>query len=228
MRLRIPGGGEATGTSMQAPQLSPDGRSWCLLGAGGVTAPSPHAVVLTGAHKDHVDGLLDLRGGTPINLYATPAVFEHLTQALPLLPVLQQYCGVHWHLIAIGGDRRQADFTIAEWPSLQFTALTLGASACGDRIALAVQDTSTDRRLFVAPASTLGSTEVDWLHDTDCLLLSGRLNGMSGPTTHCLDRIAELPPRRKILLHAGADEASDAALAARGIERAHAGMELEL
>src|SRR5688572_3728586 len=103
MRVRIPDGGEATDFAMLAPLLSPDGRSWCLLGADGVTAPSPHAVVLTGAHKDQVDGLLDLRGGTPINLYATPAMFEHLTQALPLLPVLQQYCGVHWHLIAIAG-----------------------------------------------------------------------------------------------------------------------------
>lgn len=228
MRLRIPSSGEPTGTSMQAPQLSPDGQSWCLLGAGGVTGPSPHAVVLTGAHKDQVDGLLDLRGGAPINLYATPAVFEHLTQALPLLPVLQQYCGVHWHLIAVAGDRRHADFTIAEWPSLQFTALTLGPSRCGDRIALAVQDIDTDRRLFVAPASTLGLAELDWLHDADCLLLSGPLNGASGPATRRLDRIAELPPQRKILLHASADEAGDEALAARGIERAYAGMELEL
>jgi len=228
MRVRIPDGGEATDFAMLAPLLSPDGRSWCLLGADGVTAPSPHAVVLTGAHKDQVDGLLDLRGGTPINLYATPAMFEHLTQALPLLPVLQQYCGVHWHLIAIAGDRREADFAIAEWPSLQFTAITLSSSSCGECIALAVQDNDTGRRLFVAPASTVGLAELDWLHDTDCLLLSGPLNDGAGHALHRLDRIAELSPQRKILLHASADDAGDAALAARGIERAYAGMELEL
>ena len=228
MRVRIPGNGEASGVSMQAPMLSPDGRSWCLLGADAVTEASPHAVVLTGAHKDQVDGLLDLRGGEPINLYATPAMFEHLTQALPLLPVLQQYCGVHWHLIAIAGDRRQADFAIAEWPSLQFTAITLGSSSCGERIALAVQDSQTDGRLFVAPAATAGLAELDWLHDADCLLLSGPLNGNAASAASHLDRIAELPPQRKILLHASADDAGDAALAARGIERAYAGMELEL
>jgi hypothetical protein len=145
MKLRIPGSGGAAGAAMQAPLLSPDGHSWCQLDAGGVIATSPHAVVLTGAHKDQVDGLLDLRRGSPINLYATPAVFEHLTQALPLLPVLEQYCGVQWHLIAVAGDSRQTDFTIAEWPTLQFTAITLGAAPSGERIALAVHDTATDR-----------------------------------------------------------------------------------
>jgi pyrroloquinoline quinone biosynthesis protein B len=228
MKLRIPSSSGAADAAMQAPQLSPDGHSWCQLDAGGVIATSPHAVVLTGAHKDQVDGLLDLRRGSPINLYATPAVFEHLTQALPLLPVLEQYCGVQWHLIAVAGDSRQTDFTIAEWPTLQFTAMTLGAAPSGERIALAVHDTATDRRLFVAPASTLSLADLDWLHGADCLLLSGPLPSAAGPATHWLDLIAELAPQRKILLHAAADEADDAALAERGIERARAGMEVEL
>lgn len=228
MKLRIPGRCGATGATMQAPQLSPDGQAWCQLDAGGAIATPPHAVVLTGAHKDQVDGLLDLRHGAPINLYATPAVFEHLTQALPLLPVLEQYCGVQWHLIAVAGDSRQADFTIAEWPALKFTAMTLGTAPSGERIALAVHDTATDRRLFVVPASTLGLAELDWLHGADCLLLSGPLPNTAGPAAQWLDLIAALSPQRKILFHAAADEAVDAALAARGIERARAGMELEL
>jgi pyrroloquinoline quinone biosynthesis protein B len=228
MKLRIPMGGSPTNPSMQAPLLSPDGRSWCLLGAGGGVPQSPHAVVLTGAHKHHVDGLLDLRAGGPINLYATPAVFEHLTQALPLLPVLQQYCGVQWHLIAVAGDRRQADFTIVDWPMLQFTAMTLDRSASGDGIALAVHDAITDRRLFMTSASAFGRADPAWLDDTDCILLSGPMPSTTGPATHWLDRLAELPPRRKILLHAAGDETPLAALAERGIEHAFAGMEIDL
>jgi pyrroloquinoline quinone biosynthesis protein B len=227
MKLRIPNHCGPSGAAAQAPQLSPDGVAWCLLGAGGVVATSPHAVVLTGAHKNQVGGLLDLRGGEPINLYATPSVFEHLTQTLPLLPVLEQYCGVHWHLIAVAGDRRHAAFAIPTWPTLQFTAMNVGADPSGEHIALAVHDTVTDGRLFVVPASNLGHTEIDWLRQADCVLLSGPL-----PDRACaprwLDLIAELPSRRKILLHATADDASDEALAARGIERACGGMEVEV
>lgn len=210
--------------------LSPDGQSWCLLDGGGGDdgATAPHAVVLTGAGRDQVGGLLDLRGGAPINLYATPAVFEQLTQVLPVLPVLQQYCGVQWHLIAVGGDRRRTGFTIAQWPTLKFTAITLDANATGERIALAVQDASTGRRLFVLPALALGLTVIEWLQDADCVLLSGPLPQAAWQATQWFDCLADLPAVRKVLMHCNSEQAPAAALANCGIELACAGLEIEL
>ena len=75
------------------------------------------ALVLTDAQVDHVGGLLSLRDGAPINLYATPVVFEELTTSLPVLPVLQHYCGVHWHVVPVAGDRHVAQFQVEGLPS---------------------------------------------------------------------------------------------------------------
>ena len=63
----------------------------------------------TDAQIDHITGLLSLRDGPPIHLYATPAVFEELTHNLPVLPMLEHYCGVHWHMVPVAGDRRIAE-----------------------------------------------------------------------------------------------------------------------
>ena len=98
--------------------VSPDGHSWVLLNAspdigtqirnhpqlhprdaGGKQRNTPiKAVVLMDAQIDHVTGLLGLREGPRIDLYATPCVFEDLTTGLPLLNVLEHYCGTRWHM----------------------------------------------------------------------------------------------------------------------------------
>ena len=85
-----------------AVALSGDGQRWVLVNVSplvadllaadarllrhhGLPDASLRAVVLTDAQVDHVTGLLSLRDGVPIHLYATPAVFEELTQALRVL-----------------------------------------------------------------------------------------------------------------------------------------------
>jgi len=90
--------------------VSADGESWVLLNAspdigqqirshaqlhprGGLRDTPIKAVVLMDAQIDHVTGLLGLREGPCIDVYATPCVFEDLTTGLPLLNVLQHYCG---------------------------------------------------------------------------------------------------------------------------------------
>src|SRR4030095_659877 len=94
--------------------VSDDGQAWVLLnaspdigqqirshpqlhprpGAPGELRSTPiKAVVLMDAQSDHVTGLRGLREGPCIDLYATPCVFEDLTTGLPLLNVLQHYCG---------------------------------------------------------------------------------------------------------------------------------------
>jgi hypothetical protein len=43
----------------------------------------------------------------------------------------------------------------------------------GLSIALVVEDTDTGQRLFCAPAAkSLGSTELDWMRDADCVMLN--------------------------------------------------------
>lgn len=164
-----------------ASQLQSDAS---LGGHAGLQRGEVRTVLLTDAQVDHVSGLLCLRDGPPIDLYATPAVFEVLSQTLPVLQILQQFCGVHWHVIPVAGETLSANFHVAALPELEFTALAtdspvppgLGAldvpAATGLSIALAVRDPHSGQRLFCAPgAQALGAAQLDWLQSADCVLL---------------------------------------------------------
>lgn len=158
-----------------APMLSPDGRDWCRLDAPrGAGASAPHAVVLTGATPPHVDGLLDWRHGAPLTLYSTPAVFERLSGELPLLPLLDQWCGVRWFPIGVAGDARAARFAIPGWPELTFDAHALddddGHRA--PRIALRVRD-AEGRSVAFCPRQAPDACTLAWMEGADCLLFGG-------------------------------------------------------
>jgi pyrroloquinoline quinone biosynthesis protein B len=162
-----------------AAGVSADGESWVLLNAAPDIAqqvrahPQLHAragtaikaVVLLDAQIDHVTGLLGLRDGPCIDVYATPCVFEDLTGGLPLLNVLQHYCGTRWHMLPVAGDRVCAEFEIEGFDALRFTALAIEGKAppyslhrrepvVGDNIALMVEDLRDGRRLFYSPGTT--------------------------------------------------------------------------
>jgi pyrroloquinoline quinone biosynthesis protein B len=227
MKLRVHSARSGQARGAPSLMLSPGDDTWCRVDAGHVDGDGADTcVVLTGMQRDQIDGLLDLRNGAPIDLYATPAVFEHLTLALPLLPVLQQFCGVQWHLIPVAGEQRSAEFTIERLPSLVFTALTAGGTT-GERIALAVRDEGTGARLFVVHGASLESSAfdamLDWMTDAHCVVIDRAPHGSS----MCwLDRLALLDNPRKLLLDANG---SDRRLfTAHGIECAGAAMELEL
>lgn len=212
MKLRVLPRRDATGRA-SALMLSPDARRWCRLDGGRLRhAPRERVttVLLTGSERERVDGLLDLRDGRPLELYATPAVFEQLTQAWPVLPVLERFCTVQWHLIPIAGERRHASFAVAGWPDLSFTALATAPDGGGERIALAVQDRSTGARLFLAPSLALHGEAGEWMHGADCVAID-RVQGREA-----LERFARLPAPRKLLLDAAGARADW--LAARGIE----------
>jgi pyrroloquinoline quinone biosynthesis protein B len=215
MKLRI---ATANGGADGPPglMLSPDGRDWCSVDggcAGGTVRPA--AIVLTGSVHERVSPLLDLRHGEPINLYATPAVFEQLTQALPLLPVLQQYCGVCWHLLAVAGERQQADFAIASWPQWSFTALQMQTDdghplhRAGGAIALSIRDSLTGQQLVVLPFAPAAASP-DWAawRDADCIVVCEG-------GAQAWDSMQALPATRKLVL----DHPN---------MRANAGMALEL
>jgi pyrroloquinoline quinone biosynthesis protein B len=230
MKLRVHGVGPDEAQRMPSLMLSPghndNDSAWCRVDAArGMARHNDSAtVVLTGMQREQVSGLLDLRDGAPIDLYATPAVFEHLTLTLPLLPVLQQFCGVQWHLIPVAGEQRTADFTIERFPTLVFTALTTG-DGTGERIALAVRDERSRSRLFVVHGASLDSAAfdsmLDWMQGADCVVID-----RAAHNTRWLERLSQLPDTRKLLLDAnGSDRA---AIAACGIECAQGAMEFEL
>jgi pyrroloquinoline quinone biosynthesis protein B len=195
------------------------------------------AIVLTDAQIEHVGGLLGLRGGGQIDLYATPAVFEDLTTTLPVLPALRHYCSVHWHMVPVAGDRRVSTFSVDGMPALEFTAIATDGitplhsanhqhPVIGDTIALAVRDRGTGQRVFCAPGlSRFGAFEFDWMRRADCLLVDGQPDIDNEPDW--VDRISRLPARHKVLFEDGTPLRREA-LAVRGIEMAYDGLEIEL
>lgn len=196
--------GEVRGSARTQSSIavSTDGQDWVLLNASPDlgqqlrTQPQLHpqhgprhtpirGVVLLDAQVDHVTGLLSLREGPPIRLYATPAVFEDLTTGLPILPVLEHYCGVQWHMLPVAGDVKRARFQVDGLDDLQFEAVAIPGNAppfsprrhdptVGDTIALRVRDRRTGQRLFYAPGlADVGPDECRWLQDADCVIVDG-------------------------------------------------------
>jgi len=182
--------------------VSADGASWVLLNASpdigqqirrhpqlhprqGLRDTPIKAVVLMDAQIDHVTGLLGLREGPCIDLYATPCEFEDLTTGLPLLNVLAHYCGTRWHMLPVTGERTRADFQIDGFDGLRFTALAIPGKAppysphrreqvVGDNIALVIEDLSEGQRLFYSPGlADVSEQELRWMSDADCLLVDG-------------------------------------------------------
>lgn len=234
-----------------AVALADDGEHWALLNVApniadqlaadpalarhvGLGESAVRNIVLTDAQVDHVSGLLSLRDGPPINLYATPAVFEVLSQNMPVLRVLQHYCGVHWHVIPVAGETTSAPFRIDGLGRLEFTALATHGVAppylldheshmgTGLSIAIAVRDLASGQRLFCAPgAQALGPNELDWMRDADCVLIDGHT---TWPET------GAQPPgwraRRRLLL--GAAATGQGGACTDGFEPAYDGMVIDL
>ncbi|MFM2120160.1 MAG: hypothetical protein RL722_1628 [Pseudomonadota bacterium] len=192
-------------TPAVAEQLRSDAR---LLRHVGLADAVQRVVLLTDAQIDHITGLLSLRDGPPIHLYATPAVFEELTHNLPVLPMLEHYCGVHWHVIPVAGECREASFQVDGLPGLEFTAIATdealpphaaraGQPVVGDSIALAVQDLAAGQRFFFAGSlEAAGTQALDWMDGADCVLV-GQCGEMVGNAVGRLTPVepvtAELP-----------------------------------
>jgi len=196
------GSTHATPRTQSSIAVSADGERWLLLNASpdlghqirsnpplhprhGLRDSPIRAVMLLDAQIDHVTGLLSLREGPPIELYCTPSVFEELTTGLPILPTLEHYCGVHWHMLPIAGEQTAAEFRIDALPGLSFRALAIPGKAppysprrndpsVGDNIALLIEDTASGQRVFYAPGlASVGEPEMMWMQQADCVLVDG-------------------------------------------------------
>lgn len=182
--------------------VSADGQAWALLNASpdigqqlrrypqlhprqGLRDTPIKAVVLMDAQIDHVTGLLGMREGPCIDVYATPCVFEDLTTVFPILGVLEHYCGTRWHMLPVAGSTTSASFMIDGFASLRFTAVAIPGKAppysphrrdhtVGDNIALFIEDFHEGSTLFYSPGlAHVGAEELKWMHDADCLLVDG-------------------------------------------------------
>lgn len=182
--------------------VSPDGQRWVLLNASpdighqlrsqpllhpkvGLRDTPIKAVVLMDAQIDHATGLLSLREGPPIELYVTPCVFEDLTTGLPILKVLEHYCGVHLHLLPVAGEQKVVEFAVAGFEALRFRAIAIPGKAppysphrhdpkVGDNIALEITEVASGKRLFYAPGlGEVGPDEQEWMRGADCVLVDG-------------------------------------------------------
>ncbi|QKT04927.1 pyrroloquinoline quinone biosynthesis protein PqqB [Ectothiorhodospiraceae bacterium 2226] len=173
---------QARARTQSSIAVSGDGRGWLLVNASpdiraqilATPALQPgaarrdtgiRAVLLVDAQIDHAAGLLMLREhDRPLAVWCTRAVHQDLTTGLPILKVLEHYCGVRWHELAVDGT----GFRIPGLDGLEFAAVPVAGKAppysphrddphAGDNIALSVRDAASGRSLFYAP----GLAEVD-------------------------------------------------------------------
>jgi pyrroloquinoline quinone biosynthesis protein B len=151
--------------------------------APGKRATPVAAVLLTNADLDHVLGLIAMREGADLHLYATAAVRRTLTAAFPIEALLRAFTEVHWHEVIA-----HAPFTLASEAhrALEIRALFLpgtpppfdraspGKPAEGHSVAYEVHDRATGKRLLVAPDVGAATPELlRALEQADAILFDG-------------------------------------------------------
>jgi pyrroloquinoline quinone biosynthesis protein B len=228
--------------------VSVDGRRWLLCNASpdihqqiaANPALQPHqglrgsgiaAIMLVDGQIDHSTGLLLLReNGAPLEVWTTASVRDDLSTGLPILNVLEYFCGVHWNRIPVDG----AEFETPVLPGLTITALPVEGKPgpysayrenprVGDNIGLIFRDPASGRQLFYSPGLAGIPPAVERvLNASDCVLVDGTFwsddemirIGVSHKRARDLghlpqsgaggmaEQLARLPPRtRRILIH---------------------------
>ncbi len=214
--------------------------TWPLHGLPQAALNSPiKALILLDAHWDSVGGLLNLRDRAALEVYATPQVFEDVTECLLQRHVMENRDSVRWHLLPVAGSATQAEFCIPGFGGLRFIAFAVpgtvpgaipGADSVGQRIAVAVEELASGRVFVYAPDLPTRRDAADpepdlaWLHDAACLLVDGSADLPSSDLAG--RRISTHLSHHSRWLNepAGADRQ----LAAEGCELAFDGMVIEL
>ncbi len=188
-------------------------------------------VILTDAEIDHTAGLIFLRESTrPIDLYATTAVRDALSDAFPVLKVLEGYCGVRWHELKVGKVLRLPD---EDDPAIEVEPFAVPAdpplymgggefSETGLAVGLTLRSTASGRVATYAPAlARLDTPVLARIMTSDVVLLDGTFwrndeltsVGIGSRTAHdmghlplsgpdgTLARLQDLDGPRKILIH---------------------------
>jgi len=139
------------------------------------------AVALTDGQVDHATGLLLLREGKRLKLYTTELVHRDLTDAFPVLRILDHFCGVDWHRIAIDAS----SFTIDGVEGIELQAVSLpgkpapfsprrDAPQPGDNVGFLIRDRRSRRSVFYAPGlAAIDDSLRTIMGSVECLLVDG-------------------------------------------------------
>jgi pyrroloquinoline quinone biosynthesis protein B len=231
--------------SQSSAAVSADGRRWFLLNA----SPDVHAqlarlpgtepagmrhqpvegVVLTDAELDHSLGVVLLREGRYLQVYATPAVQHMLEHDSRLLPVTRAFAEVRLESLAIAGatalvyrDGCPAGLTVTAFPVPADPPRFASQELAGHTVGLLVRDETTggvcafvpgcggiDRALLdrLAAAELVLFDGTFWTDDELITLGIGERTArqmdhlpVSGPDGS-LERLATLPGRHKVYTH---------------------------
>ena len=116
-------------------------------------------ILLVDGQLDHALGMCLLRENRgPLRIWSTDLVAQDLSAGLPLLPLLEHYCGVERRTVAVD----QSEFELPSLPGIAITALPVEGKpapysprrerpARGDNVALSFRDRVSGRALFYAP-----------------------------------------------------------------------------
>lgn len=256
--------------------VSASGRVWHLINATPDVArqiecqpvlhpgPGPRdspvaSVILTDAEFDHTIGLLILREGAALDVYATAPVLRWLEDEFPVRRLVADYASFRWHEVAVNEPFTLSDglvltlFPVAEKPP-RYTGHT--APAPGAVAGCRVEDPATGGRMVWAPQighwndalkqelDAASYALVDGTFWTEDEMLSARVGTLPaaamghlplGGEAGLAARVATTAAGRKLLVHINNtnpihDPSSPQrqALAALGVEVAHAGLTLEI
>jgi len=232
--------------SQSSIAVSGDGERWILLNASpdvlAQIRASPElqsrnalrgsgiaAVALTDGQIDHVTGLLLLREGDRLPIYCTPLVRDDLAVGFPVFPILDHFCGVAWHEVAIDGRW----FAVDGVEGIELRALPLASKPApfsprraapqpGDNVGFVIRDRSSGGSVLYAP----GLAEIDdgvhrEMTAADYLLVDGTFwtddemlsQGVGRKRAReighlpqsgaggMIERLREFPNARRILIH---------------------------
>jgi pyrroloquinoline quinone biosynthesis protein B len=222
--------------------------------SGAVRRSPVTAVLLTDAELDHITGLLSLREGSGLIVYATAWI---LRAAAPVLDILSAYAPVDRRELAVG-----VDVPVDGAAGLSCRAIATGST----KRPRYTQNLEPDPAAVVGYRFREGGGSLAYvpclpaltdelaaeLKDADCAFLDGtcwtddELTSVGlasktsrsmghAPVTETLDRFAALPVRRRIYTHFNntnpllvEDSPERRQVAAAGVEVAHDGMEIEI
>jgi pyrroloquinoline quinone biosynthesis protein B len=169
------------------------------------------AILLMDAQIDHCTGLYMLREHRARHrLWCTRLVREDLSEANPVLRILEHYCGIEWNEIEPDG----VPFTIDPVPGLMFEAQTLSSNAPpyssrrdkplpGDNIGVTIIDAASGARLFYAPGiGAIDDALWSQMERADCVLVDGTVwtddemirLGISGKSGRAMGHLAQSGP----------------------------------
>lgn len=181
--------------------VSPDGCRWVLLNASpdvclqteenACLHPGPsfrgspiEAVLLTDAELDHTTGLLQLRQGSSIDVFATQPVLGALAGSFPVRQIVEPYASFHWHETRLeesfplfGGQLMVCPFNLGNKPPRYVASSPLREATEQQEpwsIGYRITDLRTGGIAVYAPGIEAWSLTLQrHLENADCIFLDG-------------------------------------------------------